>query len=100
MDGYNPLWLSDDLKDRVAMLTNISTPHQEFIDFLIQKLSPQEIIAFQASPEAQERTRILIERQSAGLLTQEEIAEIEQIRQFERLFALVKARALKALQQA
>lgn len=81
-------------------MTKIVTPQQEFIDFLIQKISPQELIAFKASPEAQEHTRLLIERQSAGLLTEEETAEIEQIRQFERLFALVKARALKALQPA
>ena len=71
-------------------------PYDEFVDFLINELTPQKIISFAASPEAQERSRLLLERHSAGTLTQEEQQELQRILEFEHLFIYVKARALQS----
>jgi hypothetical protein len=72
-------------------------PYEEFIDFLLEKLSPEEIIAFTASPEAQERSRLLVERQSAGQLTADDHSQLQRILDFERVFVYLKARALQAV---
>lgn len=72
-------------------------PYDEFVDFLVNELTPQKIVAFQASPAAQERVRGLMEQHNAGKLTPEELEEVDIILEFERLFMVIKARALKTL---
>ena len=79
------------------MALNAPTAYDEFVEMLVDKVTPQEIIAFKASPEAQARSRELIEKNNAGTLTDEEKTEVERILQFERLFSVLKARALKSL---
>jgi hypothetical protein len=69
----------------------------EFLDYVVEKASPQEILAFKASPEAQAYVQELLERNSAGALTPEEAQKLEQMVQFERMMAVLKAKALKAL---
>ncbi len=68
-----------------------------FADYLLQKLSPQEILDFQATEEDQEYARNLIERNNAGTLSAEEENDVQQILQFERMMTILKSKALLAL---
>jgi len=68
-----------------------------FADYLLQKLSPQELLDFQVSEEDQEYARNLIERNNAGTLSAEEENDVQQILQFERMMTVLKSKALLAL---
>lgn len=68
-----------------------------FADYLLQKLTPQEILDFQVSAESQEYARDLIERNNAGTLSREEANDVQQILQFERMMTVLKSKALLAL---
>ncbi len=68
-----------------------------FADYLLQKLSPQEILDFQVSEEDQAYARELIERNNAGILSAEEENDVQQILQFERMMTVLKSKALVAL---
>ncbi len=71
----------------------------EFLDFLVEKVTPEEILAFTVSEAGQQRAEELTERNKMGSLTSEEMVELEQMRQFNRLVSLLKAKALKALKK-
>jgi len=71
--------------------------YDEFLDYLIEKATPQEILAFQASPEAQATAQDLIERNNAGTLTPDETRVLNQMLEFERMMSVLKAKALKAV---
>jgi hypothetical protein len=75
----------------------LSPIYDDFLDYLIDKASPQEILAYEASEDAQERAVLLLEKSSAGKLSLEETLELEQMRQVDRLVSVLKARALEAL---
>jgi hypothetical protein len=82
------------------MAINNPAPYDEFVEFLIQKLTPEEIVAFKASDEAQARARELLDHNNAGTLTSDEAEELQRMLDFERMFVVLKARALKALSQS
>ncbi len=67
--------------------------YDEVIDLFARGTSPAQILAFRPSQETQERVRYLLERSKAGLLTEEEAAELERFGELEHLMQLVKARA-------
>jgi hypothetical protein len=75
---------------------HLSPVYDDFLEFLVKKASPSEILAFKVSEEAQQRAVELLERQDAGLLSPEEADELEQMLQFDRLVSMLKAKALKA----
>lgn len=80
------------------MATAIFPPlYDEFLDFLVERVTPAEILAFKASDEAQRRAERLTERNQAGTLTPEEAAELEQMLELELLLSVLKAKALVAL---
>ncbi len=72
----------------------------EIVDFLGRGPHPQEIVAFHASQESQDRIRRLLEKNRAGTLTSEEQAELDAIESLNHLFALIKARALRHIPAA
>lgn len=72
--------------------------YDEPLDYLVEKATPQEILAFQASPEAQAYAQDLLERQSAGELAPDEAQILGRMAQFERLMSVLKAKALRSLQ--
>jgi hypothetical protein len=74
--------------------------YNEFLDYLIEKASPQEILAFKASDAAQDYARTLIERNSAGTITPSERIQLEQMLQFERMMSVLKAKAIAILEKA
>ncbi|NDJ77639.1 MAG: hypothetical protein GYB65_15415 [Chloroflexi bacterium] len=71
----------------------------ELLDYLVDKATPQEILAFKESPEAQAHAQDLLERQSAGTLSLEDAQILEQMEQVERLMSVLKAKALRSLHQ-
>jgi hypothetical protein len=79
------------------MATLIPTIYDELIDFLVDKASPEEILAFKPSPRAQMRAEVLLDRNNAGVLTPEEQLELEQMLYFERRVALLKAQAAQSM---
>ncbi len=74
--------------------------YNDLLDYLIEKATPAEILAFQPSRQAQERADVLLERSSEGVLTPEEHAELEQMLQVDRLVSVLKARSLAALKKS
>jgi len=70
------------------------------MDFLVEKASPREILAFQI-PEADKRRAMdLLDKQDIGYLTPEETVELDQMQQVDRLISILKARASAAIQQS
>jgi hypothetical protein len=77
--------------------TTLSPIYDELLEYLIEKATPQEILAFQLSEAGQERARYLTERNKSELLTSAEAIELEQLLEFDQLVSLLKAKALQAL---
>jgi len=71
---------------------------EEITDFLLSAPSPQTIIAFHASPDAQERLRYLLDANRNGTITTLEVAELDEAEHANHMIMLLKAKAHKALQ--
>jgi hypothetical protein len=71
--------------------------YDELLDYLASKATSQEILAFNASSEAQERASYLLDRNNAGTLTLEEEIELQQMLYFDGRISVLKARAAAKL---
>ena len=80
--------------------TDVTTIYDELIDYLVEKATPQIIIAFQVSDEAQERADYITERNKNGELTPEESTELEQMLELNGLVGMLKAKALLVLSKS
>lgn len=65
----------------------------EVLDFLTKQPSPQAILAFKVSTQAQERLSLLLEKNREITLTDAEVSELNTYEQLEHLMILLKARA-------
>jgi hypothetical protein len=74
--------------------------YDKLLDYLVEKATPEEILAFQLSESEQDYARELVERNNAGTLTPEETIQVQQLLQFERMASVLKAKALRALKQS
>ncbi len=74
-----------------------SSAYDQFLGYLAEKVSPEDILAFHASPEDQERLNDLTDKNKAGTLTSAERDELENMLSFNRLMTLLKTRAYVAL---
>lgn|SRR5574341_7187 len=74
--------------------------YDDLLDFIIEQTSPRKILAFKVSDEAQARADELVDRLKAGELTLEEVEELEQMRRYDELVSMLKAKALAALKGA
>ena len=81
------------------MSVHLLPTYEEFIDHLIAKATPQEILAFKPSQEAQAHAHELLERNQEGTLTPEERSQLEQMVKFEQMMTVLKAKALAALRE-
>jgi hypothetical protein len=72
----------------------------EFIDFIAAGTTPEQIIAFRASPVAQQRVEELIAREKEQILSQDERSELDYFFQLEHIFRVAKARAEQLLARA
>lgn len=75
---------------------DVVSVYDEFLEYLAQKASHEEILAFKASDEAQHRADMLTEANKEGRLTPQEAVELEQMLQFNRLISRLKAKAIKS----
>jgi hypothetical protein len=73
----------------------ISEVYQEVLDFLIKGPTPEEIIAFKVSSQAQMQLEALLEKNRSASLTQMELAQLDVYEQLEHLMILLKARAME-----
>lgn len=81
-------------------MTTIPLAYEEFYALIAQKMTPQEILDFKASPEAQLRAHELLDKNNAGTITDTEMEELDRIVQFERMFAILKLRTQIARNQS
>ena len=77
----------------------VPTIYDELIDYLVERATPSEILAFKASPGAEERAAYLLDRNNAGTLTDLESIELQQLLYFDRRISVLKARAAVELKQ-
>ena len=70
----------------------------EVLTFLVSAPAPEQIVAFHASDQAQAKLRILLDRNRDRLLTEQEKAELEEMSWVDHFFTLIKARAMKVIQ--
>ena len=74
--------------------------YDELLDFLLKRVTSEEILAFKASEKAEERAEYLLDRNNAGTLTPEERIELQQMLYFDRKISVLKAQAAVAKQKA
>jgi hypothetical protein len=71
--------------------------YMEFLDLVAAGTTPEEIIAFRPSLEAQHRVSELIDREKEVGLTAEETAELDKFMEFEHIVRMAKAKARMVL---
>ena len=76
------------------VLGHVAQIYEEFIDYMVSKMPPEEILAFKASAVVQNRAEELTARNKADTLTLEERAELEQIIELDLKIAVLKAEAM------
>jgi hypothetical protein len=69
----------------------------EIVDFIAAGTTPETVIDFQPSLEAQQRLAALIEREKADTLSPEEEAELDHFMELEHILRMAKARARQIL---
>ncbi len=75
------------------MAAQVPLIYDELLDFLVERATPEEILAFKASEKAEERAEYLLDGNNAGMLRPEEKLELEQMLYFDRKISILKARA-------
>ncbi|MEK0426341.1 MAG: hypothetical protein RJB11_2432 [Planctomycetota bacterium] len=75
------------------------TVYDTLVDLLVQGGNRQEILKFRLDSEAQSRLDQLLEKNRNGVISPEEIAELETFEQFEHVVRLLKARVLQSQEQ-
>jgi hypothetical protein len=92
---YVPASALDKGKDIMAA-SHLAPVYEYFLDFLVEKATPQEILAFEIPELERQRAIVLLEKQDDGTLTSEEVMELEQMQRTDRLISALKAKALVA----
>ncbi|NJK69313.1 MAG: hypothetical protein HC941_24825 [Microcoleus sp. SU_5_3] len=90
-----PITIEPEVKTHTADIPEV---YREVLDFLIQTPTPQDILSFKVSQNAQTRLQILLDKNREATLTPMEIAELDVYEQLEHLMILLKARAYSAIQ--
>jgi hypothetical protein len=75
------------------MLNRDLPVYMEFIEFITEGATSEDVARFCPSDEAQQRFSELLERNSEGSMTPEEAQELEAFMMYERLASLAKAKA-------
>src|SRR3954467_4276555 len=80
-------------------MTNPAVPfYLEIIDFIAAGTTPQSVIDYRPSQEAQGRVENLILREKEGQLSPEEKSELDHFMDLEHIMRMAKARARQILQ--
>ena len=73
---------------------NASDPiYLELVDFVAGGTTPEDVVNFRPSAEAQQRVAELIEREGESRLTPEEAAELSHFLELEHILRMAKAKA-------
>ena len=75
----------------------IPSVYDNLLSFLVEKATPDEILAHTVPEAVATRAIELMERNNEGLLTEGEAAELEDMRRADKLISLLKARSLDLL---
>jgi hypothetical protein len=79
-------------------MTNAAVPsYLEIIDFIAAGTTPQSVIDYRPSEEAQRRVEDLIARERDGQLSPEEKSELDHFMDLEHIIRMAKARARQIL---
>jgi len=70
---------------------------QDQIAAFLADAIPEKILSFKFSPAIQRRIELLVGRKKEGIITREEVDELERYLSYDLLIGLAKARALKHL---
>jgi hypothetical protein len=73
--------------------------YDELLDYLVEKATPEEILAFRASEKAEARAADLLDRNNAGTLSPEEAIELQQLLYFDSRISVLKTQAALALKK-
>lgn len=74
------------------------TPLYDYLlDYLVDKASPQDILAFELPQESREREAYLLEKQKNAEITPDEARELSQLLEVEALISALQSRALHVL---
>ena len=72
----------------------------EIIDFIAAGTTPDAVVRFRPSPEAQDRVADLIEREKENRSSSAEKAELDHFIELEHILRMAKARARQILSRA
>ena len=72
---------------------NLYPPYEKFLDEVIQKMTPEQILAIEPTEEEQQRAEELLDKNNENELTTAEKIELQQMLEFERFMSLLKAKA-------
>ena len=67
--------------------------YDELLDYLLERATAKEILAFKPSEQAQIRATELLDSNNAGTLNSAERLELEQMLYFDRKISVLKAKA-------
>ena len=67
--------------------------YEEIIDFIASRPSSDSLITFQASDKTRKHVNLLIQKEKAGSLNEDELSELEHYLQIEHIMRLAKAKA-------
>jgi hypothetical protein len=82
-------------------MNNATIPsYLEIIDFIAAGTTPQAVVDYRPSAEAQQRVAELIARERDGGLSPDEKAELDRFMDLEHILRMAKARALQILTSA
>ena len=79
--------------------TKLPPSYDSLLDFLVKKATPEEILAFELTPQQLSRAEELSEKNKAGHLSEDEAYELEKTMEVELLIGALRARALVALKK-
>src|SRR5262245_20150426 len=93
VEALSPCAVSADVLSLVAHPTDAPLAFAEVLDFLLNRPTPEGIVAFKVSPAAQARIRALLDKNREATLNTTEAAELDLYEQLEHLMMLLKAKA-------
>jgi hypothetical protein len=79
--------------------THVAAAFDYFVSYIVEKATPQEILAFELPESERQRALALLEKQDDDTLTPEEAIELEQMQRIDRLISVLKAKAMASSQK-
>lgn len=89
------------LEKGLLKMSNAAVPsYLEIIEFIAAGTTPQSVVEYRPSDEAQRRVHELIAREKEGRLSPEEKSELDHFTELEHIIRMAKARARQILSSA